>query len=88
MKRVGWFIFGYVLLLAASLPYLIPPVPRTKLGWIVLIVLAPPGYHGEWFAAKISEPWGERTLLRKALKATILVIVTLMLIIVAGVLRV
>ena len=88
MKRIGWFIFGYLLLLGASLPYLLPPVPKTKLGWIVLIVFAPPGYlFGEWLGGRISAPWGERTFLRKVLKATVLIIVTLALIIAVGIFR-
>jgi hypothetical protein len=88
MKRIVRFIFGYVILLAVSLAYLIPSIPKTRLGWIVLIILAPPGYLlGEWLGGKFSGSWGEGTFLRKAVKATILVIVTLMAMIIAVVFR-
>jgi hypothetical protein len=44
VKRTAWFLLAYAILLVVSLPYLIPPIPKTKLGWLVLLALGPPGY--------------------------------------------
>lgn len=67
------------MLLVFSLPYLIPPIPKTKLGWLALLVLGPLGYlFGEWLGEKFSGPWGESNLLLSALKATGLITFVLM----------
>ena len=88
MNRVGGFVFGYVVLVVLSLPYLIPPVPKSKLGRILVLLLAPPGYLlGEWLGGKFSESWEERTLLQKAIKAGCLIVVSLAFIIVVGLFR-
>ena len=66
-KRIAWFLFGYIILLVVSVPYLIPPIPKTKLGWLGLLVIGPPGYLlGEWLVGKFSAPWGESNRLLKA----------------------
>jgi hypothetical protein len=91
IKRVGWLVFVYILLLAGTLPHLIPPIPKTRLGWIVLFLLAPGYLLGGWlverFSERFPERWGERTSLQKTLKAVCLIVVGLALIIALGLFR-
>jgi hypothetical protein len=85
IKRVGWFVFVYIVLLAVTLLELGPPIPKTRLGWIILLLVAPPVYLlAEWLGERFSDRWGERTRLQKALKAGCLIVVGLALAIAFG----
>ena len=61
---------------------LAPHLPRTLLGWIVFVVVAPPiGLIGEMAAEKFVSGWGERNIVQKVLKASALVAMVLVLLI-------
>jgi hypothetical protein len=80
LRSAGLFLLGYALVAVAALPYLVSPIPRTVFGWVVLLLAAPPLYLiGEWAGEKLSADWGEKTVVRRVAKATLLVVAGLVL---------
>ena len=69
-RRIGWFILVYLVLVGVTLPVVLLIHPRSKLGWLLSLLLAPPIYlAAEWAGGKLFEPLGESTPLRKVAKA-------------------
>ncbi len=84
-KRVTLVAAGYVLLLAALYWF---PVPRSGLGWAAFLLLAPPLYlFGEWIGGRVAGSWWESSLLGKAIKAALLIVIVLALLVVGAFLR-
>jgi hypothetical protein len=85
-KCAGWVVLAYLLLLLASLPFVVPPLPNTRLGWALLLVFAPAAYLlGEWVAGNVDGSWWERHPTFKAIKFVLYVLVGLFLVIISGV---
>lgn len=80
--RLASLVAGWLLVAGLAALALAPNVPRTLLGWIVFVVVAPPLYLvGELAAEKYVSGWGERNLVQKFLKASALVAMALVILI-------
>ena len=87
-KRVALVLSVYVFLVAMSALYWFPPIPRSTIGWLTFLLLAPPLYLvGEWIGDRVTRPWWESSLLGKAIKTVLFVLVALGLITVGALLR-
>lgn len=79
---------GYMLVAIAALPYFIPPLPKSLVGWVIFLVFAPPLYIiGEWLGDKISAPWGENSRAAKTAKAFLLIAIGLALVLIQAMCR-
>jgi hypothetical protein len=86
VKRFGWFIIFYVVSLVGVLPFVTPPTTRT--GWILLVLLAPPGIvFGEWLSGRLFDGLEERTRLQKGLRAGCFIALALAIYIIIGFLK-
>lgn len=85
LRWVAIGVLAYIVLVFAVLIALAPFLPKTALGWGILLLLGPPLYlAGSWLGEKFSEPWGESTPLRKTAKALGLIVAAIVFMIVGA----
>ena len=87
-KRIALGATFYIALAALLALYWFPVVPRSALGWLLFVLIAPALYLlGEWLGELVDRPWWESSALGKTIKATLMVVTALVLIVVGALLR-